>query len=470
MKNAIASLVAFTAPLVTMGVFCVPLLHCGSGGEGPGAPSNDAGIDATNDGGPTATHVGDAGGTDATSDGDPNATQTGDAGGTDGTSAGDAGSTGATALNINGTLNDEDNGSPLALTTVVIIDAHGTVTTTNSDASGHFHATGVVAPYDIGVPSNLTARYFSGISRPDPVVFGLGQSTIESTTVKWSATVCSGCTLWFSGPDLNGVQTPSFHHGDPFSYVYPWPGAAPHSVAFHFLLQDATGAFTQYLDIPSQPLTPGAVIDLVNLALLPTTNGTLSVTVAVPSSYHLEGSVMTTILGADQSRLATSLGPSGLTNFPKLAGTSVGFDAFAGGPGGAESYGSVAFPEAAVPPSVTLKLPATPPLLAPTPDAGVTASQNLAWSAYATPTVYRIVIDPTAPGGRTYVIDTSTPSFGLSRLATAGIALQSATNYTWLVQAGGLVTNMNDYVRTQPAVYGQLSTLSESASESFTTQ
>ncbi|MEO7109924.1 MAG: hypothetical protein ABI183_05760, partial [Polyangiaceae bacterium] len=192
---------------------CLPFFNCGGGDDSTGAQSsNDAGADAiaVTDSGPIV----DSAPVDS----------------------------GPVIVTVNGTLMGRaGDGGPLASRDLTIVDANGAVTKTTSDANGKFSASAVQTPYDIAVPyvpldagGPAFPRYFAGITRADPTVKGVdynkasaGTPLAQTTTLSFTATVCSGCSIFVAGPDspesgtLTGTGTSQL-----FNQMYGWSGAA----------------------------------------------------------------------------------------------------------------------------------------------------------------------------------------------------------------------------------------------------
>ncbi len=439
--------------VLAIGCLCVPFFQCGGGDDSTGAQVTDAG--------------------------------SGDATTTDGASPNDAAVTdsGPKTVTVAGSLIGGANADgPLANREVVVIDANGAATKLTSDANGKFGAPNIAVPYDIAVPFTPPdaatpggAWFYSGISRANPIARGsdyvsaTADETPQQTTVTFTTTSCSGCYVWFSGPDDN-IRSSGVAGASPYSVTYHWTGSATHSAPFHIYLSNAAGAFTNYIDMPSQPLTASGTTALGTPTLATTTSGTMGVAVTLPTSYVFGGSNVA-INHTDGSRIAFGPDPSALASlvsFPQVPGVLIAMEnsAYAGNAG---AFANITIGEAGAPVEVATNLIAAPSLLTPADAAtGITTAQSLTWSAFGATSISQALI--TRAGNPDIIVYTAAPAVDLGRLAKGDIDLAAASTYNWRVGAGAGYATMDDLMAQNPLPKDTVEYNSNTVSQTFTTQ
>ncbi len=399
---------------------CLAAIDCGSDSSAVTTADNDGGVaegGGGNDGGPS----------------------------TDGAPLGDAASG---TIDVNGMLGTGGSPPPpLANRALAIIDATGAVFKTTSAADGTFHVAGVTTPYDVLVTyespdggAKVYPFYVGGLTRPDPVVYGmptdLGTQTDPPTraaSINFTANACAGCTIWVSwrGNGFNKVGTGV---SQAYTDSYHWYSTSLTQVTtLHFYFQDATGELTGYKD-KTVTLTDGAAADLGTISPSPIpTNPTLAVNATLPSGYTYEQTSLT-FYDADRSRIAyvkPATTSSSTTKIPALAGVEIYMESRATGPGSSESIASVTWPDyTAVPNTLPIALPEAPALLGPPDKAtGITSTQKLTWTPWTLNRYYTIEIGE--ENGLYLRAQTTTPEIDLARLAKAGLTLASGHVYSW---------------------------------------
>ncbi|HEX7664747.1 MAG TPA: hypothetical protein VF407_09555 [Polyangiaceae bacterium] len=396
---------------------CLGLAHCSSDDSAAG-PTNaeDAG-----------------GGTDATTEGDtgpgPSDAATGDAA--------------ASKIDVDGLLNAQRWGDPLASRVVRVLDAEGTLTEITTASDGKFHVAGVATPYDVYVPGLLAdggltvsdGALYTGITRDDPWISVVTSQPPHKADFGVATNGCSGCAIYVSHPHITDVFVGTGASVTSTVHVQ-WYGASPITMKFKLFEIDGTGTWTRTAP-DTETLTDGMTTTGTVTLTAFGANSSTALSVTNSSGFTGQGASVA-LVDAD----GTAMGSSTTNSLPgsvKLPpGTTYGALVTAIG---ALANGTSYLMDTRyklvsdVPAALAYTLPDATALVSPADTAvDVLPTDKLTWKAVAGATMYSAVVTEQSTGV-SLAAYTSKPEIDLARAQKVGIVLPSQSVHQWQASA-----------------------------------
>ena len=373
----------------------------------------------------------------------------------------------------------DNNGQPIAGQTVVISSDAG-IQTTVTDGDGGFSVANVLIPYSATIVATSQAVQYQGLTRADPSL-----TAFVVPPDNRSATL-SGQFIGGTYPEATGFDTVFFFSspqatrslGDQPSGAYSvkvnWPGPSSTTGTLYALQMHSISSlpvdYPGYGTLGGVALQDTGTLNGQNVSLSPVTTGTLSGTIVnVPNGYTLlyKQVELAVAAGIDLSLFYDFTSAATFSYVtPNISNTQLNVTAAATTSLG--EFSAVVESGLSANSTVALTIPTSPTLTSP-PDAatGVTASTTFSWTPYSGG-IYEFIASPQSgqTGPKFYIVTASTTI----DLASLGLALPTATAYSWHIVGLGPVASVD--VLAQPGGINKLTidlSYSLSRTLSFTT-